>query len=56
MRERSNWRLSPQQQAWLREQRWHILITELDEVEDATGSSPIGWDAAAAYRNCATTR
>jgi len=33
MRERSNWRLTLQQQAWLREQDWGILITELDEVE-----------------------
>lgn len=33
MQERSNWRLTPQQQEWLREQRWQILITELDEVE-----------------------
>jgi hypothetical protein len=33
MRERSNWRLKPEQQAWLRKQLWQILITELDEVE-----------------------
>jgi hypothetical protein len=33
MRERSNWRLSPQQQAWLREQGWDFLVTELDVVE-----------------------
>jgi hypothetical protein len=38
MRGRNNWRLSPQQQAWLREQRWKILITELDEVEHPPAS------------------
>lgn len=41
MRERTNWRLTPQQQDWLREQRWQILITELDEVEQPPASRPL---------------
>jgi hypothetical protein len=30
--EQANWRLTPDQQDWLREQNWQIVITELDEV------------------------
>ncbi len=41
MRERSNWRLTTQQQAWLREQRWQTLITELDEVEQPPAPRPL---------------
>jgi len=33
MSERSNWRLLPEQQQWLRDQDWKITVTELDEVE-----------------------
>jgi hypothetical protein len=33
MAERSNWRLTPEQQEWLRQQNWQISVTELDEVE-----------------------
>jgi hypothetical protein len=33
MVERSNWRLSMEQQEWLRNQHWQVLITELDEKE-----------------------
>jgi hypothetical protein len=33
MDEQTTWRLTPEQQDWLREQNWKIVITELDEVE-----------------------
>jgi hypothetical protein len=33
MQERTNWRLNPEQQEWLRQQKWQSVITELDEVE-----------------------
>jgi hypothetical protein len=33
MTERSNWRLALEQQEWLQNQRWQILITEIDEGE-----------------------
>jgi hypothetical protein len=33
MAERSNWRLTPGQREWLRQQNWQIIITELDAVE-----------------------
>ena len=36
MQERTNWRLTPEQQEWLREQNWQIVITELDEVVQPT--------------------
>ncbi len=41
VRERSNWRLTPQQEGWLREQRWDILITELDDVEQRPAPRPL---------------
>ncbi len=31
--DQTTWRLTPEQQDWLREQNWKIVITELDEVE-----------------------
>jgi hypothetical protein len=40
MRERNNWRLSSEQQEWLREQDWQILITELDEIEQPLPPRP----------------
>lgn len=40
MEERSNWRLKPEQQEWLREQNWQIVITELDEVEQTPLRAP----------------
>ncbi|MDB6066910.1 MAG: hypothetical protein JWR26_3118 [Pedosphaera sp.] len=33
MQERRNWRLNPEQQEWLRQRNWQVVITELDEVE-----------------------
>ena len=31
--EKIKWRLNPEQEAWVREQRWQISLTALDEVE-----------------------
>ena len=37
--EQTNWRLTPEQQDWLREQNWKIVITELDEVGETSTPS-----------------